>query len=89
MAVKEWLAEVDGHEIRLINTWTNGAYLYIDGLLRDTNHDLFAVRRSRLMSARMIRGDDSSPLVEVFVQALFTVKAQIKVNGRHVAGDRM
>jgi hypothetical protein len=87
MPSKTWIAEVDGHPIRVENSWTGGAKLYVDGECRDTSNRLTANPSSPALSARLVPNDASSPLVEVFVSALFTVKAKICINGRQVAGD--
>ena len=87
MPLKEWTAEVAGHKIRVENTWTGGTRLYIDGECRDRNGSWFALSRKRWLSAPLKRDLPDSPLVEVFVKALFDVEAQITVAGRLVAGD--
>lgn len=88
MFQKEWTAQVGGHDIRVVNSWTGGTRLYIDGNCRDRNHDLFAPTWKRWLSARMIEGDAHSDLVEVRLIALVHVRVQILVNGQFVAGDR-
>lgn len=87
MPRKEWIAAVNGHDIRVVNSWTGGTALYIDGECRDRNAGLFAPTKTRWLSARLKQGDPESGLVEVFVEALFSVKAQIVVAGHPVAGD--
>jgi hypothetical protein len=37
MPRKEWTAAVNGHDIRVVNSWTGGTALYIDGECRDRN----------------------------------------------------
>lgn len=88
MPQKEWKAQLGVHEIRVVNSWTGGMHLYIDGDRRDHNGGLFAPAWRRVLSARAVQGDAQSELVEVRVKALLTVKAQILVNGQLVAGDR-
>ena len=88
MPQKEGVADVSGHQIRVVNTWTGGTRLYIDGECRDRNHGLFAPSWTQWLSARLIQNDPKSDLVEVFVMALVGVKAQIKVNGNYLAGDK-
>lgn len=89
MPLKEWFAEVNGHKIRVENTWTGGTRLYIDGECRDRNTGWFALSRTRWLSAPLKHGEPDCELVEVFVKALFTVKAQIVVAGKPVAGDAL
>ncbi|HEX9916435.1 MAG TPA: hypothetical protein VGB16_01740, partial [candidate division Zixibacteria bacterium] len=82
MPMKEWFAEAEGHKIRVENTWTGGTRLYIDGECRDRNTGWFAASKTRWLSAPLKPGDPKSATVEVFVKALFTVKAQICVAGK-------
>ena len=87
MPSKTWIAEVHGHPIRVENSWTGGAKLYVDGECRDTTSRLVANPKAPALSARLQANDASSPLIEVFIKALFTVKAKICVDGRQIAGD--
>ncbi len=89
MPQKEWTAQVKGHDIRVVNTWTGGIRLYINGDCRDTNQGFFALTWSRWLSARLIQNDANSDLIEVYVVALFKVKAQICVNGKYLAGEKV
>ncbi|KAF0176532.1 MAG: hypothetical protein IV086_14635 [Hyphomonadaceae bacterium] len=87
MPAKEWVAEYKGHKIRVCNTWFFGAKLYIDGERRDTDNELLAFGAKPIMSARLVRDDSQSDLVEVFVRAVFTVKAKIYADGKQIGGD--
>lgn len=87
MAHKEWVANVDGHQVRVVNSWTGGTRLYIDGERRDSNHGLFAPDWTHWLSARVVPNDLNSALVEVYIKALFTVKVKIHVNGQQFSGD--
>ncbi len=87
MPMKEWKATVQGHAVRVVNSWTGGTRLYIDGECRDRNHGLFAPSWRPWLSARLRQGDIASPLVEVEICALLQVKARIRVDGQFVAGD--
>lgn len=87
MPKKEWTTQVAGREVRVVNSWTGGTRLYIDGDCRDRNDGLFAPGWTRWLSARLVEGDAASDLVEVHVAALLRVRARILVNGRIVAGD--
>ena len=84
---REWMAVYNGCKIRVTNEWTGGAKLYVDGNCRDTKYDLLASPSSPTLSARVIPASGESFLVEVFMQALTTVKAKICVNGAQVGGD--
>lgn len=87
MPMKEWTTAVEGHQVRVVNSWTSGTRLYIDGDCRDRNHGLFAPTWRPWLSARLHHGDPASPLVEVEICALLQVKARILVDGQFVAGD--
>lgn len=87
MPQREWIAEIDGHSVRVSNSWTGGAKLYVDGECRDTNTRMFLTSSSPALSARLDRSNVGSPLIEVFMKAVFTVKAKICVDGKQVAGD--
>jgi len=88
MPKKEWTAQAAGHDIRVVNSWTGGTRLYINGDCRDRNHGLFALTWSRWLSARLIPNDANSDLIEVYVVALINIKAQIRINGQYFAGDK-
>lgn len=88
MPQSQWIAQHGGHEIRVVNTWTGGTRLYIDGECRDRNSGLWAPRWTWWLSSRLECGDASSPLVEVYVEALLSVKAEIRVDGVVVRADR-
>ena len=87
MTQKEWIAEFQDHSIRVTNSWSGGAKLYIDGECRDTNSKMFASPSTPALSARLEQGKSDSPLVEIFVKAVVTVKARICVDGKQIAGD--
>lgn len=86
---KEWIAEYNGHRIRVQNTWFSGAKLYIDGECRDTNKQLFLVSGAiTRLSARLVVSESQSQVIEVFMKApLFTTKAKICLDGRQIGGD--
>ncbi len=87
MPQKEWVAEHQGHSIRVTNAWFGGAKLYIDGECRDTDNRMLASASTPSLSARLEQGKPESPLVEVFVEGGVTVKAKICIDGRQISGD--
>ena len=89
MPQREWTADVNGHTVRVVNTWTGGTRLYIDGERRDSNHGLFALDWTHWLSARVMPNDPKSDLIEVYVKAVAGVKAQIRVNGEYFSGDKL
>ncbi len=87
MPQKTWIAEVENIPIRVENSWTGGAKLYVNGECRDTSKRMVADPKQPTLSARLRANDRDSPLIEVFMKAVLTVRAKICVNGRQVAGD--
>jgi hypothetical protein len=87
MPQEEWSTDVQGHAIRVTNSWMGGAKLYIDGEWRDINKKMIADPSKPALSARLLQGNSESALVEVFMKAMFTVKAEICVDGKQVVGD--
>jgi len=45
--------KVKNHTIRIVNTWSSGVKLYVDGDLRDTDKSLFANGKAALLSASL------------------------------------
>ncbi len=86
---KEWIAEYNGHRIRVQNTWFSGARLYIDGECRDICKQIFVVSGAfPRLSASFVNSDSQKHVVEVFLKApFFTVQAKICVDGRQIGGD--
>ena len=86
MPKREIVAEHEGHEIRVVNSWFGGAKLYVDGDCRDTTNELFALGGSPILSATL-SFESGTQLVEVYIRAVMTTKIKIYVDGRHIAGD--
>jgi hypothetical protein len=84
---KEWIAQIQGRQIRVTNSWLRGAKLYIDGEQRAANTNLFANPTRPSLSSNLVQGDNTTPLVEIFFNAIVTVKAKICVDGTQIAGD--
>ena len=82
----ECMAEFKGHEIRAFSTWTQDARLYIDGVCRDRSIRRVSLRKTRILSAHLRVGADEY-LVEVFAKALLSIRLQLRIDGRQVAGE--
>lgn len=82
-----WRASYHNHQIRVTNAWLGGAKLFVDGECRDTNSKFIVSPLRPALSARIAPLDGEPFVVEVFMEALFTVKANICVNGSHIGGD--
>ena len=82
----ECRAEFRGHEIKVFSTWTQDARLYIDGVCRDRSIRRVPLRKTRILSTNLRIGTDEYR-VEVFAKALLSVRLQLRIDGRQVAGE--
>ena len=86
MSGVECVATFKGHEIRVFSTWTQKAKLYIDGVCEDTSTQRVSTTRKCILTATLQDGNDTYT-VEVYAKALLSVKLQICVDGRQIAGE--
>ncbi len=82
----ECRAEFKGHEIRVFSTWTQDARLYVDGVCRDRSVRRVSLRKTRILRTDLQIGADVH-LVEVFAKALLSIRLQVRIDGRQVAGE--
>ncbi len=82
----ECRTEFKGHEIRVFSTWTQDARLYIDGVCRDRSIRRVSLQKTRILSADLRIGNDDHR-VEVFAKALLSIRLQLRVDGRQIAGE--
>ncbi|MCY4544284.1 MAG: hypothetical protein OXD39_03505 [Gemmatimonadetes bacterium] len=82
----ECRAEFKGHEIRVFSTWTQDARLYIDGVCRDRSIRRVSLQKMRILSTNLRIGTDDYR-VEVFAKALLSIRLQLRIDGRQVAGE--
>ena len=82
----ECIAEFRGHEIRVFSTWTQDARLYIDGDCKDRSLRRVSLNKICILSTSLHDGTEEYR-VEVFAKALLSVRLQIRVDGRQIAGD--
>ena len=82
----ECRAVFKGHEIRVFSTWTQDARLYVDGDCRDRSIRRVPLRKTRILSTNLRIGADEHR-VEVFAKALLSVRLQLRIDGRQVAGE--
>ena len=80
---EEWLVDFEDHEIKVVNTWFNGARLYIDGECLDTTKQLFAFGEV-ILSATL---PSTMQLVEVAMEVITEVKIKVFVDGEFVGGE--
>ncbi len=76
----------DELNIRVENTWFNGARLYINGSLKDKNGQLFSTSDSRTFLEHTLVLDGKEYQIEVFCVAWLFVKLKICVNGVFAGG---
>ena len=50
---KEFEFTVKGHKIKIVNSWFNGAKLYVDGDYRDQDSTFIANGKTALLSAKL------------------------------------
>lgn len=82
----ECIAKFKGHEIRVFSTWTQDARLFIDGDCKDRSLKRVSLNKTCILSAPLHDGTEEHS-VEVFAKALLSVRLQICVDGRQVAGE--
>ena len=82
----ECRTEFKGHEIRVFSTWTQDARLYIDGVCRDRSIRRVSLLKTRILSADLRIGKEDYR-VEVFAKALLSIRLQVRIDGRQVAGE--
>lgn len=81
------VGEFEGNEFVLENTWFSGAKLFHESELVASNNDLFSLNKNKsIMSAKIMIGEVER-FVEVYAYAMFTVKLQIRIDGKKIAGD--
>lgn len=86
--VKEWLANWEGSEIKVRNSWNDGLKLFVDGEQVAETRQLFALDKTRPVAAATIaRPDGKSYFVEVYAYALLSVSVKIVVDGKQIAGE--
>ncbi len=82
----ECRTEFKGHEIRAFSTWTQDARLFVDGVCRDRSIRRVSLRKTRILTTNLRIGADEHR-VEVFAKALLSVRLQLRIDGRQVAGE--
>ena len=87
MPKKTIVGEYEGHRFKVENTWLSGAKLFHDDkLIAVTNDELALDKNEPKMTAKVLI-NRFERVVEVYFSAVFTVKIQIRVDGKKIAGD--
>lgn len=89
MPKKTIIGELEGERLIVENTWLSGVRLFHGEKLVGANSQTFAVNRGEPLISTYVVIGGTKRLVEVFVVASFTVKLQLKVDGRHLAGNEL
>jgi hypothetical protein len=84
MPVQQYTASLEGHEIRVENTWFAGSKLYIDNHLLDISHQFLAGGKTPVLRGRLSKSDDA-PWVNVLCRSnMFDIDVQIQVDEKTV-----
>lgn len=86
---KQLLIERSGSEIRVINSWTGGAKLYIDGDMKDFNNDRLVTKKFACLSGSFVNHRGNREVVEVYAKSgLFGVGFLVLSNGEEILRDK-
>lgn len=86
---KEWRANYNGHEIRVIYTWVNMLQLLIDEELKDQLNIKAHIRFSEdvFLTSSIPAENGTAASVEIFVKpTLLSVEVRICVSGNDITG---
>ena len=89
MPKKTIIGELEGERLMVENTWFSGIRLFHGEKLIGVNNQIFSISKDNPLIKTEIVVGGVSRLVEVFAVALFTVKIQLKLDGKHLAGHRL
>ena len=87
MPLKAWVVQHAGHEIRVINTWFQGAKLYVDDVCVCENRGLISLTTARPLLSAPLQVAGKGCTLDVFIVSIFTTKAAVFVDGQQVGGD--
>jgi len=79
--------EQNGIKIQVVNTWFNGARLYVNGECVDKNGQLFSTSKDLTFLEHKLLADGNEYHITVYCVAWFYTKLKICINGVFVAGD--
>jgi hypothetical protein len=86
----KWVrAEVGGREIACVNTWFNGAAIFVDGVEVARSMEKLALDEERPFLAVDVEAEDGPMRIEMHILAIFFTQIELRVDGRHVAGARL
>ena len=82
----EYRTHFKGQEIIISSKWTQDARLYINGVCKDRSIRRVSLRKTRILSTTLSIGSKKY-FVEVFAKALLSIKLQLRINGKQIAGE--
>ncbi len=86
----KWVrAEVDGHAVAGLNTWFNGAAIFVDGVEVARAQGLLALDEAQPFVEVWVKGPQGEMHIELHILSVLFTQLELRVNGRHVAGDRL
>ena len=80
---EEWNTRFQGHEIRVVNTWFNGAKLYVDGECVDRTYRLIALG-GIILSTKI---QPNNLVIDVAMEVISEAKVKIYANNELIGGD--
>lgn len=86
----KWVsAEVDGRAIAGVNTWFNGAAIFVDGVEVARSMKKLALDEARPFVQARVEGPDGDLHIELHILSILFTQVELRVNGRHVAGHHL
>lgn len=76
-----------GHTFLVVNRWFGGLKFYHNDRLIEHNKKLLALDKNKPFISETIIIEKIPRLVEVYAYAVTSVKIQIRIDGRKIAGD--
>ncbi|NRA65699.1 MAG: hypothetical protein HRU19_14515 [Pseudobacteriovorax sp.] len=84
-----WEISSNGVDIRVVNSWWNGAKLYIDNDLKDFDRSLFAFASKPLLTSSYANENEEKGVVKVYLKSnMLTVGIKITVDSKAILEDR-
>ncbi|MEX3014844.1 hypothetical protein [Gymnodinialimonas hymeniacidonis] len=82
----KWVrAEVQGRRVECLNTWFNGAAIFVDGVEVARNMGKLALDETQPFVEAQV--DDLH--IEMHILSILFTQIEVRVNGQYVAGDRL
>lgn len=76
-----WIANYDGNEIKIVNTWFNGERLFVNGKLQDDRFSLFSAD----LVGHVRTKDDEKKMIKVNIGGWLKITCRLFVDDEQVA----